>query len=180
MICVVVALGPGVVPHAAAAKSASGSSYAKKIKTLLRARFSTNALSTVTCPKTVPIRTGRVFFCKSSWTSGDKPNLRVRIRNGSGNFTVAPTTVPMRDLEDRLALILSNDNLTGQITCPGSATTRKGHRFTCAVAFTNGATGAFDCTQTGDGRVTQRYRSVSGDPEPSANDPSGPEPPPAA
>lgn len=164
----------GAPSHATAAtKTAKGSAYAKKVKTLLRKRLSTNALTRVTCPKQVKVRTGYTFTCRSSFTSGDRPNLRVRIRNKSGNFTVTPTTLAMRDLEDRLALLLSNDNLTGDISCPASRTTKSGDRFTCSVTFTNGATGAFDCRQRGDGRVTETFRRVSGDPEPSANDPSG-------
>lgn len=170
-------------PVQAATKTASGSSYAKKIKTLLRARLSTIELSSVTCPSKVTIKVGYTFTCKTKWGTGDRPNLRVRIRNRSGNFTVTPRTLPMRDLEDRLALVLSRDNLTGNITCPGSRTTKKGDSFTCAVAFTNGAVGEFECTQLGDGRVTESYRTISGDPEPNAGQPGGAgqfDPPPVA
>lgn len=158
---------------AAPARTAKGSDYAKKVKKLLRARLSTDQLTIVKCPLRVKVRTGYTFTCSSSFTTGDRPNLRVRIRNKSGNFTVAPTTLAMRHLEDRLGILLSHDNLTGDITCPAARRTRRGDRFVCTVRFSNGATGEFTCTQIGDGRVTETYRTTSGDPEPSANDPRG-------
>lgn len=161
----------GGVPASATAKTASGASYAKKIKKLLRDRLSTVALTSVSCPTRVRVRTGNVFWCRSRFYTGDRPNLRVRIDNRSGNFTVRPTTLPVRDHEDRLAMLLSRDNLTGYFTCPRNVRTRRGHQFTCSVEYTNGATGEFTLTQIGDGRVTQTYRRVSGDPEPAGDGP---------